>query len=302
MTDSLTRVSVVMPAFNEGPYLLLALEAVLTHPVPGLEVIVVDDGSTPPLREMLTPLLPRIRYIYQENGGPGPARNRGIEEARGEWLAFCDADDLWHPRKLELQLAELERHPEANLCICNEDLIDGDGRVFKKRIRKLRSGSLGDSIFAHQMISMSAPLIRRQTLLDCKLRFTTERRFSEDWNFWMRGADFFQVCVVDQSLTCYRKLPSGRATNQTEKIYSDGLWAIEDAVQYHQSAGLPPVRCEQRRQAAMHLLDYHRLSSLVAAGRLKDATPVLRRLWHRPASAETLKACLKMLLALLRRS
>ena len=104
MTADRAMVSVVIPSYNYGRYVTQAVECALNQTYQPLEVIVVDDGSTDDTRQRLTPYLDRISYVYQDNKGLSAARNTGIRHARGEWIALLDADDLWHPRKTEVQL------------------------------------------------------------------------------------------------------------------------------------------------------------------------------------------------------
>ena len=97
-------VSVVIPSFNCGSFVSQAIDSVLAQTCAPAEVIVVDDGSTDDTAERLEPYMDRIRYVFQENRGVSAARNRAVAESRGHCVAFLDADDVWHPRKLELQL------------------------------------------------------------------------------------------------------------------------------------------------------------------------------------------------------
>jgi glycosyltransferase involved in cell wall biosynthesis len=106
-------VSVILPAFNAERYLAEAVESVLAQRHDPIEVIVVDDGSTDGTRALAEGFGPPVRAISQHNTGPGGARNRGVEAARGGWLTFLDADDLWLPRKIERQLAALADESEG---------------------------------------------------------------------------------------------------------------------------------------------------------------------------------------------
>ena len=98
-------VSVVIPTYNRATLLRETLRSIFAQTVAPLEIIVVDDGSKDNTREECERLGPAIRYISQENKGLPAARNTGIVAARGEWVALCDSDDCWEPRKIELQLA-----------------------------------------------------------------------------------------------------------------------------------------------------------------------------------------------------
>ena len=95
-----TTVSVVIPTYNRLPYLREAVDSVLNQTWPALEILIVDDGSTDGTEEALPTFGGPVRYFRQKNSGPATARNRGIREAKGDWIAFLDSDDLWLPDKL----------------------------------------------------------------------------------------------------------------------------------------------------------------------------------------------------------
>ena len=108
------KVSVVIPTYNRAAKVRNAIESVLAQTVTDLEVIVVDDGSSDGTGKILGETFgDRIRYYAQANQGVSVARNKGIEEARGEWIAFLDSDDLWEKEKLEWQFKALERFGPA---------------------------------------------------------------------------------------------------------------------------------------------------------------------------------------------
>lgn len=97
-------VSVIIPTFNRGQLVMAAVESVLSQGISGVEVIVVDDGSTDGTRELFQEHRPGVRYVYQQNGGVSAARNRGVVESSAKLIAFLDSDDLWAPGKLRAQL------------------------------------------------------------------------------------------------------------------------------------------------------------------------------------------------------
>ncbi len=119
-------VSVIIPTYNRAPYVTEALDSVLAQTFTDYEIIVIDDGSTDNTKEVLQPYFPQIRYFFQENQGVSAARNVGIREAKGEWLAFLDSDDVWLPKKLEIQFKDIHRYKDIDLHICNGEYIDGD--------------------------------------------------------------------------------------------------------------------------------------------------------------------------------
>ena len=112
------RVSCIVPVYNGEAYVGETLASILAQTQPPLEVIVVDDGSTDGTPERTRSFGTAVRCVRQENAGPAAARNRGVAEARGDLLAFLDADDLWHPEKLSRQAAALTADPELAYTTC----------------------------------------------------------------------------------------------------------------------------------------------------------------------------------------
>ncbi|WP_409192973.1 glycosyltransferase family 2 protein [Bradyrhizobium sp. RDM4] len=122
-----------MPAFNAASTIRETVSSALNQTYRNLEVIIVDDGSADQTKALATHLAqcdPRVRYVYKDNGGVASARNRGIAEAQGKFVATLDADDLWYPTKLERQLERLEQSgPETALVYAWCCWIDDHGTV-----------------------------------------------------------------------------------------------------------------------------------------------------------------------------
>ena len=123
-------VSVIIPTFNRSGFLLEAIESVLAQTYTSdIEIVVIDDGSTDDTKEKLEPYKDQIEYVHIENGGPARARNTGMKMARGKYISFLDSDDLYYPKKIEIQVAFLEDHEDVDL-VCSEfTAIDDDGLV-----------------------------------------------------------------------------------------------------------------------------------------------------------------------------
>ena len=115
-STNLKNISVVIPAYNTAEEISVAINSVLDQICPVSEIIVVDDGSTDGTADLIRAQFPGVKYFFQENAGAGAARNRGIKESRGEWIAFLDADDRWYPRRIELQVKILQSAPEVFWC------------------------------------------------------------------------------------------------------------------------------------------------------------------------------------------
>ena len=110
-------ISCVIPVFNGERFLREAIESILAQSYESVEIVVVDDGSTDGSREVAATFGARVRSISQENAGPAAAKNTGIEESTGAYLAFLDADDLWVPEKLELQMERFAARPELDISV-----------------------------------------------------------------------------------------------------------------------------------------------------------------------------------------
>lgn len=112
-------VSVIVPAYNRAGIIADTIRNLFQQTYANIELIVVDDGSTDGTVDALKSFGGQIRWTTQKNAGPAAARNRGIEMAKGEIIAFQDSDDAWHPTKIARQVSLLQRSPESVCCVCN---------------------------------------------------------------------------------------------------------------------------------------------------------------------------------------
>jgi glycosyltransferase involved in cell wall biosynthesis len=123
VSSETAAISVVVPAYNAERWIGRAITSVLRQTVRPAEIVVVDDGSTDGTAEAVQKQGPTIRYFQQKNSGPSVARNRGIQEAKSEWIAFLDADDEWLPHKIESQLLALEKNLDLKWCGSACDIV-----------------------------------------------------------------------------------------------------------------------------------------------------------------------------------
>ena len=124
--DVKPRVSIIIPTFNRSAIVPNAIESVFRETYSDYELIVVDDGSTDDTRDRLQEYVARIKYVYQANRGVSAARNAGTKLARGEWIAFLDSDDVWHPTKLERQFEALALLGSGSVHALPTAIISGD--------------------------------------------------------------------------------------------------------------------------------------------------------------------------------
>jgi cellulose synthase/poly-beta-1,6-N-acetylglucosamine synthase-like glycosyltransferase len=186
-------VSVVIPAYNAAATITRALGSVFGQTVPATEIIVVDDGSTDATAAVVGEFAPAVTLIQQPNGGVGAARNRGVEAARGEWIAFLDADDAWRPAKLERQLRETGDVPRLGLLGC---------RAMRKDGTPVPTELGFDDLWERNDLITSAVLVRRRAIEE--LGGFWVGRSCEDYHFWLRlAAAGWTIRNVPEELVAY---------------------------------------------------------------------------------------------------
>lgn len=200
-------VTVIIPTFNCQQWVGQAIDSALRQTVPPARVIVVDDGSTDATPSLLAAYGDRIHALSQENRGVAAARNRGMAAAATEWIAFLDADDLWHPRKLELQFKLIADRPELGL------LATGLFAWPSENLPQIETDALplATIIDRGQMavknrLATSSVLIRRDVARRVGV-FDTELSGPEDHDYWLRAIDVATVAVLPMPLTGYRSVP-----------------------------------------------------------------------------------------------
>lgn len=193
------KVSVVIPTFNRADFITRALDSVAAQTCPVSEMIVIDDGSTDGTQDIISRYYPHVRLITQSNRGVSCARNAGIRNAAGDWIAFLDSDDAWRPNKMERQIDTLTRHPEFKIVHSNEIWI----RSGKRLNQKQKHRKYGGYIFTHCLpvcsISPSASLIHR-SVFDAVGSFDESLPACEDYDLWLRICSRYPVLYVDEEL------------------------------------------------------------------------------------------------------
>src|SRR6266545_7755936 len=198
-------VSVVVPTRNRRQFLRLSVFSALRQRGVEVEVIVVDDASTDGAAAMVSSLADRrVRLLRQDSrGGVSAARNRGIEEASGEWLAFLDDDDLWAPEKLVLQLESATR--AGRTWAYAEDVnVDDDLRVLSA-FRPPTPEQVMEALPRYNPVPSGASnIIVRADALAAVGPFDPDLRRTEDWDLWIRMARTGPPACVSRPLVGYR--------------------------------------------------------------------------------------------------
>ncbi|EGJ09801.1 MULTISPECIES: glycosyltransferase family 2 protein [Rubrivivax] len=229
----LPSVSVVIPCYNARRHLPATLRSVFAQHGVTLDVVVVDDGSTDGSAELVEREFPQVRLVRQANQGVSAARNRGIEEARHDWVAFIDADDLWLPGKLQAQFERLRAQPDAQMVYTAwlnwtsdepepapawlAERAGGDGLADAD---PGPSGWIYPELLLDCHVWTSATMARR-ALLQALGGFDTTLHIGEDYDLWLRASRVTPILRVDRPYALYRLHP-GNVTKRVPKANDKG--------------------------------------------------------------------------------
>ena len=197
------QVSVIIPTYNRSWIIKEAIDSVLAQDYKEFELIVVDDGSTDHTSDVLDSSRNVIKVLSQKNKGVSAARNRGIAEASGKFIAFLDSDDLWLPQKLSAQVEFFNQTPNALICQTEEVWIRNGLRVNPKKRHKKLSGMIFKPSLELCLVSPSAVMIQR-SLFDRVGEFDETLPACEDYDLWLRISCRFPVHLIDRPLIIKR--------------------------------------------------------------------------------------------------
>ncbi len=238
-------ISVIIPAYNSEALLPETLESVLGQTTRPDEVLVIDDGSTDGTAAVAGAFPAPVRVISKANSGQGASRNFGVELATSEWIAFVDADDLWEPNKLERQMEELARHPDADICYTGRvELMHYDERpTLGKVITVPGPEGLRKSLF-HNTTFLPSSVVIRKSAFQAIGGFDPHFRLVQDWDLWLRllhaGAKF---AACPEPLVRYRIHPKSVTHNNGIAA----LAAKDEIYEAHVLPHLDPLTRKLRR-------------------------------------------------------
>ncbi len=211
-------ISVIIPLYNKEKQISATLQSVFLQTYQDYEIIIVDDGSTDQSAEIVKKINDqRIKLIHQKNSGVSAARNRGVKSARGEWLAFLDADDEWMPEYLHTQVELSRKYPKACVCATGYLLQDEFG---KRRAPKVQCSYIDENsgfiTNYFEIVSSSAPLItsisvfiKKKTLLEVG-GFLLHATLGEDLITWAKLACKYPIAYTPTPLAIYN-FPNSQA-------------------------------------------------------------------------------------------
>lgn len=190
-------VSIIIPTFNRSQSLKRALNSANQSVDFNYEIIIIDDGSTDDTATMVATFFPNARYFYQQNTGVSASRNKGLTEAKGQWIAFLDSDDEWLPSKLSRQIDLLNANPRHKICHTEELWIRNGMRVNQMKKHKKKGGW----IFPHclPLCAMSpSSIIIHHSIFDELGTFDTSLPACEDYDLWLRITAKYPVLYIDE--------------------------------------------------------------------------------------------------------
>lgn len=273
------KISAIIPLYDKQDYVEEAVRSVLKSDFPIHEVIVVDDGSTDdgPRRVMAIDD-PRVRLIAQENRGVAAARNRGIEAATGEYIAFLDADDCWTPEYLPAIADLIARFPECGMYATHFYYFRDDGfrEVPQLRgIKDLRRPQRIDRFFEIRsrniLFCTCSVVVAAAILRDFGIRFPEGEQLGEDHDVWYQIAERWPIGYLALPLVGYRRAVSGSLTSSHP---GELLPHIQRLAKRYRSKAIP----EQHRKGVARLLSANRLglaSILLLRGQRKRAVKLI---------------------------
>ena len=198
-------VSVILPACDAEATIRQTVRSVQRQTFTDFELLVVDDGSRDgPLAELAKIEDARLRILSQPNQGVSAARNRGIEQARGEFFSFIDADDLWTRDKLELQLRALRADPAAGAAYSWTVFIDEDGSFLFPKERQSFSGCVHADLAEADFLASASNVLARRECVETTGAFEQRFQPAEDWEFWLRASSRWPFAVVPRYQVLYR--------------------------------------------------------------------------------------------------
>ena len=217
--DFVPKVSVVIPTYNTQDYICEAVDSVLSQTLKDIEVIIVDDGSTDNTMSFLKPYFHSIRYIRQENSGPSVARNRAINEARSQFIAFLDSDDYYLlPTKLEEQLACFEADPSLDIVHAGLRVVyEGNSKYVDRELWRNCPTLNLEAWLKWKPVFLGAMMIRRESLLQVG-GFDTRFPPSEDVELTLRlGLMECKAAWLKKTVVGYRQRSTSISSNAAKQ-------------------------------------------------------------------------------------
>ncbi|MBD2017639.1 glycosyltransferase [Microcoleus sp. FACHB-53] len=267
-------ISVIVPAYNAERTILETITSVLNQTFSDFELIVINDGSTDKTLELLNTVEDlRLKIFSYENGGESVARNRGISLATGKFMAFLDADDLWTPDKLELQLAALQQHPEAGVVYSWAYYMDEKGESLQVDQPIFFEGNVYAELLVRDFIVSGSNCMVRREAIESVGEFDPALPCAADWDYWLRLAARWPFVVVPKPQILYR-ITSNSASSKVEVMEKCNLIVIDRGFQ-----SAPPEIQSLKNQSLANTYRFSAHLYLMRVGTTAASQQAIQKLW-----------------------
>ncbi|WP_114689330.1 glycosyltransferase family 2 protein [Polynucleobacter necessarius] len=222
------EITVVLPTYNRSEFIGDAIRSVLAQTYTKFELIIVDDGSGDDTESIVKTFSdPRIIYCYQPNSGRSIARNNAIAIARGKYIAFIDSDDMYLPRKLEIQYRLLERTPSTDMVYTSAKCINRDGSYLSQNYRATISGAIYTSIAFFRPVTIILPTVMlRKSIFNQIGNFDQNMNRFEDTDMWRRVSKVSHIVALPE-FTCLIR------THEQNSLATQDPRSILEALRYY---------------------------------------------------------------------
>lgn len=288
-------VSVVIPAYNMARFLPQAVQSVLDQTYRNFEIHVIDDGSTDDTAKVMEAFAnnPQVHYHYQTNRGESGARNTGLRVSKGEFVAFCDADDLWEPNKLEVQVPCFQGKPELGVVYTNTQHVDINNNPVETYRTTRHNGKITAKLLLQNFVTGATSMIRKKCF-DAVGFYDESLKVSQDYDMWLRLSTVCEFFYLDEITYRYRQWP-GQVSNAKNELrfFSDSIRVRERFIKDHPGVVDASVvdelwaRVYADRALAIMRADKNRMAAF---------SDILRSLRYRFGRLNTWKAAIKVLI------
>ncbi|MBL8013008.1 MAG: glycosyltransferase [Candidatus Omnitrophica bacterium] len=224
----MVKVSVIIPTYNRGSLIARALNSVLSQSFKDFEIIVIDDGSKDNTQTVLNAFDGKIRYVYQANGGIARARNRGIELAKGAYIAFLDSDDYWAPEKLAVQVKILDANPKVGIVYGRMPIVNEAGDVLGMKPNGISGKNFHELLRVWGDLPTSSVMTRKECFVKAGV-FDPELPPMEDIDMWIRIAHTYDLYEVEGKTLAYYWRHDHQITQDQIKVHR-GLVRIHEKI------------------------------------------------------------------------
>lgn len=222
------KVSVIIPTYNRASLIPRALDSVLSQTFKDYEIVVIDDGSVDNTQEVIKPYWDRIKYVRQKNGGISAARNRGIQESTGKYIAFLDSDDYWAPEKLEIQAGILDQNPKIGIVYVRMPIVNEHGQILGMKPNGVSGKNFQELLRVWGDLPTSSVMTRRECF-DRLGMFDENLPPMEDIDMWIRIAHDYELHEIEGKTLAYYWRHDHQITQDLIKVYS-GLVKVHDKI------------------------------------------------------------------------